>query len=142
MYCRSVLLKNVVLEKVPMIVQLSEGLQLFGVIDAITSHANLARPLFCPVGATEIDDDFFMEKIQIEFSDSQQKRLCEEDTYKHFADFASYLHHEGRKKFGWPIHRCIRWEGKGVALLKYFKKANLGTFCWKFLANSMYVLLC
>lgn len=82
-----------------MIVQLADGLGLCGVLNAIKLHPKLMKPLFCLTGRTEIDDESFMEKIKVEFNNSQQKKLCEEDTFKHFSDFTSLLYHEGEIQY-------------------------------------------
>ena len=80
-----------------MIVQLGDGLQLLGVMDAIATNHSMMKPLFCLSGNNEIDDDTIINNINVKFSDSQQKKKDEEETYKHFADFISYLCHEGTK---------------------------------------------
>jgi hypothetical protein len=85
----------VVIDKVPIIVQLGDGLQLLGFMDAIAAHHQKMKPLFCLSQNTGIDDDTFISYLKVQFSDLQQKKKNEEETYKHFADFISHLCYEG-----------------------------------------------
>ena len=88
---------NVVQERLSMVSQLMEGLAPCGILGAIQANPEVMRPLSCLSHAGEkLDEDRFMNLFKVNFSQEQQKKAKEIDTYKVFCDYVGMVAHGGK----------------------------------------------
>ena len=88
---------NVVQERLPMVSQLMVGLAPCGILAAIQANPEVMRPLFCMSHAGEkLDEDRFMNLFKVNFSQEQQKKAKEIDTYKVFCDYVGMVARGGK----------------------------------------------
>lgn len=94
--CRAVLIGDVVQGRLPMVSQLMEGLTPCGILAAIQTNPEEMRALFCINHTGEkLDEDRFMNLFKVNFSQEQQKKAKEMNTYKLFCDYVGMVAHEG-----------------------------------------------
>lgn len=96
-YPRSILMKEVVQDRIPMLSQLVNGLKVCGVLGSIQAHPDQMRAHFCIANASkdQLDNEKFNNLILVQFSNEQQKKALEINTYKYFSDFIDKLYHQG-----------------------------------------------
>ena len=88
---------NVVQERLPMVSQLMEGLAPCGILAAIQGNPEVMRPLFCMSHTGEkLDEDRFMILFKVNFSQEQEKKAKEIDTYIVFCDYVGMVAHGGK----------------------------------------------
>ena len=94
---RAILIGNVVQQRLPMVAQLMEGLTPSGILAAIEKYPEKMRPLFC-INETgdKMDEDSFMNLFEVNFSQGQQKKAKEIETYKGFCDYVGMVAHGGK----------------------------------------------
>lgn len=92
---RSILIKDVVQDRLPMINQLADGLRACGMLDVVKKYPKAMKSLFCKADERLMDEDTFLALLATDFSNEQRKRLPEEDTFKAFCDFVGAACHEG-----------------------------------------------
>ena len=94
---RSILMKEVVQQRIPMLSQLVNGLRICGVLESIQSFPRQMKDMFCKAGNLEnqLTSDKFSDLLAVQFSQQQQKKALEIDTYKYFCDFVDKMFHEG-----------------------------------------------
>ena len=66
--CRSVLIKEIVQERMPMVSQLMDGLKTCGVLEAIQTYLEELRSLFLIGRKDKLDEDTFLDLFHVEFS--------------------------------------------------------------------------
>lgn len=80
-----------------MVSQLMEGLAPCGILGAIQANPEVMQPLSCLSYAGEkLDEDRFMNLFKVNFSQEQQKKGKEIDTYKVFCDYVGMVAHGGK----------------------------------------------
>lgn len=80
-----------------MVSQLMEGLAPCGILAAVQANPEEMRPLFCMSHTGEkMDEDRFMNLFKVKFSQEQQKKAKEIDTYKLFCDYDGMVAHGGK----------------------------------------------
>lgn len=80
-----------------MVSQLMEGLAPCGILATIQANPEEMRPLFCMSHTGEkMDEDRFMNLFKVKFSQEQQKKAKEIDTYKLFCDYDGMVAHGGK----------------------------------------------
>ena len=80
-----------------MVSQLMEGLKPCGILAAIQTYPDEMRPLFCINDTGEkLDEDKFLSLFEVNFSQEQQKKAKEIDTYKLFCDYVGMVGHGGK----------------------------------------------
>ena len=82
-----------------MISQIMEGVKSCKVHEAIQEYPEQMRPLFC-IDAVQhdLDEDQFLDLFHVDYSDQQQNKLKEINTFKVFSDFVSMVFHGGLYK--------------------------------------------
>ena len=75
-------------KRMPMLHQISSGLQAFGILDAIEKHPKLLEPVFTKSSFFKPNADTFIDNMVGSFSeDGSNDKLAEIDVYKYFTDF-------------------------------------------------------
>ena len=75
-------------KRMPMLHQISSGLQAFGILDAIKKHPKLLEPVFTKSSFFKLNADTFIDNMEGSFSeDGSNDKLAEIDVYKYFTDF-------------------------------------------------------
>lgn len=79
-----------------MINQVKEGLAVYGVLDAIQNEPELFKPVFVPGEMFIVTSEEFLDELTVTYSEKQQEKIAEENTFKHFCDFVEHLYHVGK----------------------------------------------
>ena len=75
-------------KRMPMLHQISSGLQAFGILDAIKKRPKLLEPVFTKSPFFKPNADTFIDNMVGSFSeDGSNDKLAEIDVYKYFTDF-------------------------------------------------------
>lgn len=75
-------------KRMPMLDQISCGLQLFGILDSIKKHQQLLEPVFTDSSFFKPSADTFLGNMLGNFSEQgSNAKLVEIDIYKYFTDF-------------------------------------------------------
>ena len=75
-------------KRMPMLHQISSGLQVFGILDSIKEHPQLLEPVFIESSFFKPNADTFIDNIVGSFSeDGSNDKLIEIDVFKYFTDF-------------------------------------------------------
>jgi hypothetical protein len=84
-----------VVPKIPMLKELEDGLQLYGLLCEMRKHPAAFKPIFTASSSFDMTADDFLQRLVVHFSEQQLLRMKEEDTFKHFTDFIQALYYEG-----------------------------------------------
>ena len=75
-------------KRMPMLHQISSGLQVFGILDSIKEHPQLLEPVFTESSFFKPNADTFIDNIVGSFrEDGSNDKLIEIDVFKYFTDF-------------------------------------------------------
>ena len=94
-FLRCICLNDAVVPKIPMLKDLEEGLQLYGLSQLIKQNSDVLEPVFTQSDRFSITADNFLEKLIVHYSQQQLYKSKEEDVFKFFADFVQALFYEG-----------------------------------------------
>lgn len=89
-------MREVVQDRLPMISQFGDGLKACNVHEAIQNYPEELKNLFCiETISQELTEDQFVDLFYVAYSEQQQKKLKEINTFKVFSDFVAMVTHGG-----------------------------------------------
>lgn len=94
----SICLKDQVGDLLPQLLQLQEGLQLYGLLDSLRQHPSIWEVAFVAGKGIEVTANSLLENFEVLHSDQQMKRESEADAYMFFCDFIHSVHMNGKPR--------------------------------------------
>ena len=123
-FLRCICLNDAVVPKIPMLKDLEEGLQLYGLSQLIKQNSEVLEPVFTQSDKFNITADNFLEKLIVHYSQQQLYKSKEEDVFKFFADFVQALFYEGTSilliSFTQRLYRYLKQFHSIAETKKYF----------------------
>mgnify|MGYP002803922089 FL=1 len=74
-------------KRMPMLHQISSGLQVLGILDSIKEHPQLLEPVFTESSFFKPNADTFIDIVGSFSEDGSNDKLIEIDVFKYFTDF-------------------------------------------------------
>lgn len=94
--CRSICIKSCIEPKIPMIKELEQGMNLFGVLDAVKQQPRLFEGVFSAESSQfDVTVDDLLDSLEVHYSQSQFLKEAEEDAFKYFCDTMQNIAHAG-----------------------------------------------
>lgn len=92
---RTICIKSCIVPKIPMIKELEQGMNLFGVLNAVRQQPRLFEGVFVESGQFDITLDDLLDSLEVCYSQSQFLKEAEEDVFKYFSDTMQSIAHSG-----------------------------------------------
>ncbi|XP_028400112.1 uncharacterized protein LOC114523408 [Dendronephthya gigantea] len=92
---RCICVNEAVVPKIPMLNQLGEGLEQYGLLHEIRKYPELFKPIFTANSSFDITADDLIQRLVVHFSEQQLLKSKEQDIFKYFTDFIQTLYYEG-----------------------------------------------
>ncbi|KAJ7354872.1 hypothetical protein OS493_029427 [Desmophyllum pertusum] len=92
---RSICVKDQLSVWLPQLMQLEEGLNVCGLLNAIQQYPDVWKPVFQAGELFQVSAEKFLDEAEVQYSSSQFKKEKEMDTYKAFCDAIQMLEDGG-----------------------------------------------